>query len=86
MNDEHIYDSVSRELLSDVSYGFEDNVVKIRCVNCQQAIETTLGKLRMKFSRGRDWLTIRNQKHFRIPFLNIDVTVTLWDRQLRYLK
>src|SRR5712664_20366 len=51
-------DEMTEELLSSIASNFERRTIKIRCVNCQNEIETTLGKLRQKFQRGSYWWTM----------------------------
>lgn len=86
MSTETIYDAVTQDMIADVHPEFDSHKIKIRCVNCHQAVETILGKLRMKFPRGMDWLTIRSQRHFRIPFFGFEFTLTTWERTVRYRK
>ena len=83
---DNVYDEVSHELLADVHPDFDRNIIKVRCVSCKKAIQTTLGELRMKFPRGSDWLTMNGRLHFRLPFTKIEFTITCWSRRVRYIK
>jgi hypothetical protein len=69
---------VTYELLADVHPDWIKRTVRVRCVNCQNEIETTLGKLRQKFKRGIYWWTMVWQKKIHILCTKYDLILSIF--------
>ena len=77
--------SMTWEMLEcgNIDPNFDTRTLTFRCASCQKLVLTTLNKIKqlLSFYRPHAFLKVKKQKHFKVPFLKKEFTITVWDSE-----
>lgn len=74
---------IAEELLEAGAVNPDYNIrgLKVRCIRCDKIITTSPERIEelLTFYRKQETVSIYKQIRFRIPFINKDITIVIWD-------